>query len=123
MRSFDWYPIEARSGVESWKIAYFARMKPLEGLLILSRQNKNHGNIYKKEKGRRWARGLMLGKIEAGRDFQFLEVMGTNVLTDEVVWHCSNLTAKECWESAKRVLRANHALGGINHFNSSEHLP
>ena len=28
-------------------------MKPLEGLLILSRQNKSHGNIYKKDKGRR----------------------------------------------------------------------
>ena len=25
----------------------------LEGLLIISRQNKSHGNIYKKEKGRR----------------------------------------------------------------------
>ena len=28
-------------------------MKPLDGLLILSRRNKIHGNIYKKEKGRR----------------------------------------------------------------------
>ena len=28
----------------------FAQMKPLEGLLILSRQNKSHGNIYKKAK-------------------------------------------------------------------------
>ena len=46
----------------------------------------------------------------AGREFQFLEVMGTNVLAKEVVRHFSNLTAKECWESAKRVLRARHTL-------------
>ena len=65
----------------------------------------------------------MLGKLEAGREFQLLEVIGTNVLADEVVRHLSNLTAKECWESAKRVLRAKHALGGIIDFNSSEHLP
>ena len=53
----------------------------------------------------------MLGKVEAGREFQFLEVIGTNVLANELVRHFSNLTAKECWESAKRVLRAKHALG------------
>ena len=46
----------------------------------------------------------MLRKIGAGREFQFLEVIGTNVLANEVVRHFSNLTAKECWESAKRVL-------------------
>ena len=57
--------------------------------------------------------------MEAGREFQFLEVIGTNVLANEVVRHFSNLTAKECWESAKRVLRAKHALGGIIDFNSS----
>ena len=55
-------------------------------------------------------------------EFQYLEVMGTNVIANEVVRHFSNLTAKECWESAKRVLRAKHALGGITDFNSSEHL-
>ena len=60
--------------------------------------------------------------MEAGREFQFLEVIGTNVFANEVVRHFSNLTAKECWESAKRVLRAKHALGGIIDFNSSEHL-
>ena len=60
--------------------------------------------------------------MEAGREFQLLEVIGTNVLAKEVVRHFSNLTAKECWESAKRVLRAKHALGGILDFNSSEHL-
>ena len=49
--------------------------------------------------------------IEAGREFQFFEVMGTNVLANEVVRQFSNLTTKECWESAKRVLRAKHALG------------
>ena len=61
----------------------------------------------------------------AGREFQFLDVMGTNVLANEVVRYFSNLTAKECWESAKRVLRAKHALGGggITDFNLSEHLP
>ena len=64
----------------------------------------------------------MLGKMEAGRVFQFLEVIGTNVLANEVVRHFSNLTAKECWESAKRVLRAKPALGGIIDFSSSEHL-
>ena len=64
----------------------------------------------------------MLGKIDAGRGFQFLEVIGINVLANEVVRHFSNLTAKECWESVKRVLRAKHALGGITDFNSSEHL-
>ena len=57
--------------------------------------------------------------MEAGREFQFLEVIGTNVLANEVVRHFSNLTAKECWESAKRLLRAKHALGGIIDFNSS----
>ena len=61
--------------------------------------------------------------MEAGREFQFLEVIGTNVLANEVVRPLSNLTAKECWESAKRVLRAKRALGGIIDFNSSEHLP
>ena len=39
--------------------------------------------------------------ISAGKDrgregFQFFEVMGTNVLENEVVRHFSNLTAKEC---------------------------
>ena len=53
-----------------------------------------------------------MGKIDAGMEFQFLEVMWTNVLAKEVVRHFSNLTAKECWESAKRVLRAKLALGG-----------
>ena len=61
--------------------------------------------------------------MEAGREFQFLEVMGTNVLANEVVQHFSNLTAKECWESAKLGLRAKHALWVSNDFNSSEHLP
>ena len=51
--------------------------------------------------------------MEAGREFQFPEVIGTNVLANEVVRHFSNLTAKECWESAKRVLRVKRALGGI----------
>ena len=61
--------------------------------------------------------------MEAGWEFQFLEVIGTHVLANEVVWHFYNLTAEECWESAKRVLRAKHALGGSIDFNSSEHLP
>ena len=59
--------------------------------------------------------------MEAGTEFQFLEIIGTNVLANEVVRHFSNLTAKESWESAKRVLRAKHTLGGIIDFNSSEH--
>ena len=42
-------------------------------------------------------------------------VIGTNVLANEVVRHFSNLTAKECWESVKRMLRVKHAY-------SSEHL-
>ena len=45
--------------------------------------------------------------MEAGREFQFLEVMGTNVLAIEVVRHFSNLTAKVSCESAKRVNRVN----------------
>ena len=61
--------------------------------------------------------------METGKEFQFLEVMGTNVLANEVIRHFSNLTAKECWESAKRVLRAQHALAGITDFNSSELPP
>ena len=61
--------------------------------------------------------------MEAGREFQYLEVIGTIVLANEMVRHFSNLTAKECWESAKRVLRVKHALGGTIDFNSSEHLP
>ena len=40
------------SGVESWKIVYFAQMNSLEGLSTLSRRNKSRGNIYKKGKGR-----------------------------------------------------------------------
>ena len=56
--------------------------------------------------------------MEAGREFQFLEVIGTNVLVNEVVRRFSNLTAKGCWESAKRVLRTKHALGEIIDFNS-----
>ena len=48
---------------------------------------------------------------------------GDKLLANEVVRHFSNLTAKECWELAKRVLRAKHPLGRIIDFNSSEHLP
>ena len=59
----------------------------------------------------------------AGREFQFLEVIGTNVLANEVVRHFSNLTAKECWESAKRVVRAKHALRGIIDFNHHQIQP
>ena len=51
--------------------------------------------------------------MKVGREFQLLEVMGSNVLANEVVRHFSNLTTKEYWESAKRVLRAKHALGGL----------
>ena len=61
--------------------------------------------------------------MEAVREFQFFEVMGTNVLANEVVLQFSNLPAKECWELAKRVLCAKHPLGRIIDFNSSEHLP
>ena len=32
--------------------------------------------------------------MEAGREFQFLEVIGTNVLANDVVRHFSNLTAQ-----------------------------
>ena len=39
--------------------------------------------------------------MEAGREFQFLEVIGTNVLANQVVRHFSNLAAKKCWESGK----------------------
>ena len=59
--------------------------------------------------------------MEAGNEFQFFEVIGTNVLANEVVRHFSKLTAKECWESAKHVLRAKHALGGITDFECGGH--
>ena len=55
----------------------------------------------------------MLGKLEAGREFQFFEVMGTNVLANEVVRRFSNLTTKEFSELTKRVLRTKHALGEL----------
>ena len=45
----------------------------------------------------------MLGKMEAGREFQFLEVMETNVL--EGVGHFSNLTAKVLGISEMRATR------------------
>ena len=48
-------------------------------------------------------------KDGGGEGYEFLEVIGTNVLANEVVRHFSNLTAKECWESAKRVLRVKRA--------------
>ena len=54
--------------------------------------------------------------MEAERKFQFLEIMGTNVLPNEVIRHFSNLISKECWESVKCVLRAKHT---FIDFNSS----
>ena len=33
--------------------------------------------------------------MEAGKEFQFVEVMGTSVLANEVVPHFTNLTAKK----------------------------
>ena len=41
-----------------------------------------------------------------------LEVMGTNVVTNEVDRHFSKLTEKRCWELANCVLRAKQALEG-----------
>ena len=48
-------------------------------------------------------KAISVGKTETGREFQYLGVMGTNVLANELVQHLSNLTTKECRESAKRV--------------------
>ena len=62
---------------------------------------------------------LSVGKTEAWREFQFLEVMGTNPLGNEVVWQFSNLSSKTLWEWAKRVLRPKHALGGITNSTKS----
>ena len=59
------------------------------------------------------------GKNGGRREFQFLEVMRTNLLANDVVRHFPNLTAKGCWKSAQSVLSAKHALGLIN---SSEHM-
>ena len=42
--------------------------------------------------------------METGREFKFFEVIGTNILENEVDRH-----AKECWELAKRT---KHALMG-----------
>ena len=58
--------------------------------------------------------------MEAGREFQFLEVMGTKILANEVVRAFSNLTTKECWESEKRMLRTQHALGEWAEIPASE---
>ena len=45
---------------------------------------------------------IVSARKDGGREeFQFLEVIGTNVLANEVVRHFSDLTAKECWESTK----------------------
>ena len=59
-----WIRIQFKRGV---KIAYFAQMKPLEGLLILSCQNKSHGNICKKreraETDLRWAGGSRVSEM------------------------------------------------------------
>ena len=61
----------------------------------------------------------MSGKTEAGREIQFLEVIGTNVLANEVVRHVSNFTAEGCWKSVKRVLSAKHTLGGMTDFSET----
>ena len=55
----------------------------------------------------------MSGKMEVVKEFQFLEVTGTNVMGNEVPRHLSNLTANGCWESAKRVQYPKHALGEL----------
>ena len=55
-------------------------------------------------------------KEEAGREFQVLEVMGTNVLANELVQHLSNSTR---WESANLVLRSKQDLGAITDLNLS----
>ena len=61
--------------------------------------------------------------ISIGKEFQFLEVIGTNVLPNEVVSHFSHLTAKLCWKSAKRARCKKDASGGMTDLNSSEHIP
>ena len=65
----------------------------------------------------------MSSKTEAGSEFQFLEVMGTNVLANELDRNFSKFPAKGCRESAKRVLRAKQDLGRMTDFNSCEHMP
>ena len=47
----------------------------------------------------------MSEKTEIGIEFQFFEVMGTNV-ANKVVQHFSNLTSKGCLESANQMPRA-----------------
>ena len=61
-------------------------------------------------------------KIEARREFQFLEVIGTNILANEVVRHFSNLTTKEFCESAKRVLLREKSLILIHHSTCRESI-
>ena len=48
--------------------------------------------------------------MEAGREFQFLEVMGTNLIANGVV---RQFNRTKMLGIANRVLRAKHALGGI----------
>ena len=57
----------------------------------------------------------------AGRELQFLEVVGTYVLANEV--HFSNLTAKGVGNrhNVRYVLSMLWGGGGITDFNSSEH--
>ena len=56
--------------------------------------------------------------MEAGGKLQFLEVIGTKVLANEVIRHLSNLIAQVCWESAN----AGYTIGGIIEFRSSKHM-
>ena len=59
--------------------------------------------------------------METGGEFQFLEVMGTNE-ANEVVRHFSNLTAKVCWKTAKRVLRAMHMVVETSLNDNKEYI-
>ena len=64
----------------------------------------------------------MSGKTEGGREFQFLEVTGTNVLANEVVRDFSNLTMKKCWEfllKYKNTTKASQKLLVIKQFKNS----
>ena len=62
----------------------------------------------------------MLGKMEARREFQFLEVMETNVLENEVV---QQFNRERVMGIGKTRATRNGCFGGITDFNSSDHLP
>lgn len=62
------------------------------------------------------------GKTEAAREFQSLEVIGINDLTNCLVLFVSNLTVKGCLMFENRVFRKNVALSRVDFISSEQNL-